>query len=1405
MAIRKVVPGSLTDAYKLRQGDFAPNLVGNQFTDPNAFFTLGNFSITSGSLQGRIAQDFKLGEWSDYYNLDNLDITEVELETMVSNNVFVRLNYDKTNINRYVYFGSFYKFLEDTVQEIILKWPASLSVTVNAISSRQIRPSGINTILDFDYDPPTDTSTFKTPVGGVNNPYNLDYTDNPFGQNNIPSQIFDYVLSDENNNEFVIEGLTGKTTGSNYIYFKIRGKVFNGLSGTTFSQKNFHIKPTKLIRDKFFTNLTDFQNLLLDRLTTPRYNFTINVPIKYEDGDIGFALRSFAWPTSDGYNLDINTFSYENYIESLFNIASLYDENKTDLVLRRFVSDSILEYDTEGEGTSRTGMRVSKLLRIYGVEFDVVKKYIDGISFANVVTYNKKDNTSDSLIKIMAKTLGFDTLMTTGNGFDLLENDYEGDDPQFSGYSRELSAKQIDIELWRRLVINAWWLFRSKGTRKVLEFFMKLFTINNCLVTMDERVYLAENKLDVSKLRTQLTSLFGSDYFDLNFDILPLDVFGFPEVPRDTETFWFQNDGFWYNGGNIRTTGNNPHYGRYDFGQRYWNKFRCFIDDFQSSITINSTELLTTNYFTEYNYGTFTPDESGQALSNYGEEILPNLVSPDDNINVLSSGLVLFGDTEGPTNVIDSGNTYSLRITFQAGESELCNDCPTNLTFGEDGLIYVSVSQGHEGSGLVPHNIEECCDFYWAPSITPDKLNCSTTTVNAQGKPPASVTYTPCGREDTVTYSFDNVLGFSSSGGVNYSYCYSNDYPLPTESSPNADITTISTVEGCTPTNPISEETSGSKQATNRFSLNMLETIVTPKGIVDCSNTTDSTPSIITNRPCSSNLCPDSSYGRLIVEPNETVDLTFELFGGATALCCEYNASLTIDNTIHLLNSPANTNNSKIISLGSGTYNLKLSLLSYTCTSGYASIKVKEKITTIDGVSIFGTENSKQLSGPIDGRTDYNGRLGGLLAMKQPDTIEGGGLTLVDQYYCWWCPPEESMTLICNSDSFLSNITSNGTQILALAAQYGYGGSSEDEAIKFLLSRMDSYFKAGACFYMIGSEILKSEECCELRGGVWNTKTRLCEVEQNVDDCLEENVVFYQGLAGTTTAANDLDGVVGPNNFTILEESCCISLGYYFATAGFTYTDINGFTTFSKVGPGFEGFIDNTTFGCYICPLTVSETLLGDGTIGIVDENGEALSEKCCHEYRYTWVNPTSDELGGSVSKPFCRKCAITSIKIDLQGLVTNGDGTNLSRSCCEEAGYYYNNSGEIDTCTECPALTDGNYLLNSDGINTITITDGNGQPLSQNCCEYYTKEGWTTGIDTVWDINGGCRYSECPTATRLITGKVNEIPVTFILELSTSESLSEICCQNYGTNTLWDSINGCYYINNVGVGLSLP
>ena len=269
MSTRKVVPGSLSDAYKLRQGDFAPDLVGNQLTSPKAFGTFSNFGITQ-NFDGVVSKDFKLGPWSEYYCLDNLNISEEELDEIVANNFFIKLNFNKKDVSRYVYFGSFYKFLESEIQDIIIKWPASLYICVDPVTINITRPSNANTVLDFIYNPITKVSTFKTPVVTIENPYNLNYDFNLFNESSIINNLDDYVLrNEENGGEYKI--ITMSSATPSYVYFVIEGLCFNNITGTTFSKENFHIKPKKETIDNFFHNLTDFQTILLDRLTVPKY------------------------------------------------------------------------------------------------------------------------------------------------------------------------------------------------------------------------------------------------------------------------------------------------------------------------------------------------------------------------------------------------------------------------------------------------------------------------------------------------------------------------------------------------------------------------------------------------------------------------------------------------------------------------------------------------------------------------------------------------------------------------------------------------------------------------------------------------------------------------------------------------------------------------------------------------------------------------------------------------------------------------------------------------------------------------------------------------------------------------------------------------------------------------------
>lgn len=730
MAI-KVVPRSLVSSYNRLENDFSPRLVGLQFSDGDSLFTLGNFAVTT-NLNGRLVKNFELGgQWSEYYSLDNLKITENVSEIIQTNDLNVKLNFDKKNINRYAYFGSFYELVRSSIEQIIQKWKGSLYITNVSNFSNSL----INNVFSFKYNSGDNTATFTSPLSAIKNNFLLEIEQKSVYDTNVPSgEIYNVVQNYSkynvflNGNEYPVIGFTGITEDYQYITVTTKGNPFPTLTGSTFGSFNYHIKPKNEEVEMFFKQLTDFEEILLNRLTKPIYTSSFNVPIP---NDNGFTLSKInvTWPVTDGYNIDINTPQYTKYVENILNLATNYDTIQTDLVSRRFVSESIHEYDTVSDTNDDSGMKISKMLRIYGREYDEVKKYIDGISFANVVTYNKLDNTSDNLIKVMAKNLGFDVILTTiNNNFNLIGQNEVTTNTPFSGYSRSLSAVELDTELWRRLVINAWWLYKSKGTRKVLEFFLNLFKIPSCSVSLNEYVYLAENKLNLSEVYEQLTNIFDSD---VDLTTYPLDNEGFPKMVNQTislnifnqndlfadsgiEENYFQKNGFWYNGGNEITDGNNPHIGPYDYGKSYIDSYRYFVKGVGTTGLTNVTTVK--NYFNNYNEGTF-----GFTVVPYYGQIYANFLNNNnyvENAFVDSAGITYIGGNQAATTAVPNGDIFSLKIKFKTGSEEACNACnaPTyNNT--NNGLVYLSSTNS-------PLNVEDCCSFYWTSSLNDPTLKC---------------------------------------------------------------------------------------------------------------------------------------------------------------------------------------------------------------------------------------------------------------------------------------------------------------------------------------------------------------------------------------------------------------------------------------------------------------------------------------------------------------------------------------------------------------------------------------------------------------------------------------------------------------------------------------------------------
>ena len=133
---------------------------------------------------------------------------------------------------------------------------------------------------------------------------------------------------------------TGKTTGSQFIHFKVIGNPFPSLTNTI-GKKSYHIKPNNVVFEEYRNDLTDYEKYMISSRKDDGFTFDIKDLIMSEDGDVIYSNLSLKWTTRDGYNIDISTQSYQRFLESLLNIGSKYDSIKTDLISRFLTTTSL--------------------------------------------------------------------------------------------------------------------------------------------------------------------------------------------------------------------------------------------------------------------------------------------------------------------------------------------------------------------------------------------------------------------------------------------------------------------------------------------------------------------------------------------------------------------------------------------------------------------------------------------------------------------------------------------------------------------------------------------------------------------------------------------------------------------------------------------------------------------------------------------------------------------------------------------------------------------------------------------------------------------------------------------------------------------------------------------------------
>ena len=475
---------------------FSDKLVGTQITDGTSQLTNTNFDINR-VIPEKDSKDFKSQPFSDFLTLKDL---KEELSGGTTQNGSVKKKEKikfKGGINdagKSLY-GSLKQRLEVSISNIIINFPAAILVDKDSpIKSVDTTLSGIT------YSESAKTTEFYIQKSILFNPFDitlikplsntLPTTDNTI--RNFYSSYTKYVLV-YNNLTYDIVSYT-EPNALNLIKLKVKGKPF---TGSTINDSVL-IRPNDGITEEFFSGLDELETLLLNRETNPKYQASFKVPKDSLDETKTEIVNVYVnWPTTkDGWNLQIVGIDYADYISQLSSLGDEIDDYKSNLIVRFLTAPQLFEFDTDDQ-------KAQSIFQLYGQSFDRVKKYIDNVAHMRNVSYDGINNIPDVLLKNLSQTLGLSTI----NLFDeksLEDTLYTRQNSVFDGLLVGKTLIEAEYEFYRRLLVNLNYLYKSKGTRVSIEFFLKFLGAPEPMIKIDEYIYNVTTLPNNSNLENDL-------------------------------------------------------------------------------------------------------------------------------------------------------------------------------------------------------------------------------------------------------------------------------------------------------------------------------------------------------------------------------------------------------------------------------------------------------------------------------------------------------------------------------------------------------------------------------------------------------------------------------------------------------------------------------------------------------------------------------------------------------------------------------------------------------------------------------------------------------------------------------------------------------------------------------------
>ena len=425
------------------------------------------------------------------------------IDSGITEETRIRLKPDYSSLRDFACYGSAVKLIQGTVNGVITDFPAEMYLSDETATIYKAE-NGVG--YSFDSEEESAMTGYI-----LYNEYDIDITTTNVQPESVynPLRYFtlcgsSYTYIDKSGLEHELSGFSITPTSSGVCFdgkeiwidqlaevkltfnddIEVIVKIFKNYDDNsmfylyTGGEADCHIRPKKKIVEDYFRDCDDFTAVLLNRDIKPLYTANFETPIQTDTG-IKYEMRPYTWPSlCGGFNPDLNG-PYSSYLNSLITAAEFYDEVFTDNMWRSLTHEAmktldwtyVSNTDSDTEDMSKIDTsRIEPITKIYGRQFDDLKRYADGIKSINTITYNQKSNTPDYTLTDALENSGWETKtlkITT-------DNDLRSD-VLYPGMTSGYTASDSNNEYLRRLKLNSKYLFSLKGTRRGLDTMLAMF------------------------------------------------------------------------------------------------------------------------------------------------------------------------------------------------------------------------------------------------------------------------------------------------------------------------------------------------------------------------------------------------------------------------------------------------------------------------------------------------------------------------------------------------------------------------------------------------------------------------------------------------------------------------------------------------------------------------------------------------------------------------------------------------------------------------------------------------------------------------------------------------------------------------------------------------------------------